>query len=88
MTGEVALGSIANRTRVIDRLESLPQLPIAEPEFVAAMIETLTLWGTGIGYVDAHLLASLRLDGSGKLWTTDSRLQKQALRLEIAYLPN
>ena len=85
VTGEVALGSIASRERVIDRLESLPQLPFAAPEFVAAMIESFSLWGKGVGYVDVHLLASLRIAGTGRLWTKDKRLQDQALRLGVAY---
>jgi predicted nucleic acid-binding protein len=88
VTGEVALGSIANRARVVDRLESLPQLPVAQPEFVAAMIEALSLWGKGVGYVDVHLLASLRIAGFGKLWTGDRRLHEQAQRFEIAYVPD
>jgi predicted nucleic acid-binding protein len=87
VTGEVALGSIANRAFIIDRLDSLRQLPVAEPDFVAVMIESLKLWGCGIGYVDAHLLASLRIAGIGQLWTKDRRLREQAQILEIAYIP-
>lgn len=87
VTGEVALGSIANRVRVLDRLDNLPQLPVAEPDFVALMIESLGLWGKGVGYVDTHLLASLRLAGSAKLWTLDKRLHAQAERLGVAYIP-
>lgn len=87
MTGEVALGSIANCARVIDRLDSLQQLPVAELDFVAMMIELLALWGKGVGYVDVHLLASLRIAGFGQLWTKDKRLRDQAERFEIAYSP-
>lgn len=87
VTGEVALGSIANRARVLDRLDNLPQLPVAEHDFVALMIESLGLWGKGVGYVDTHLLASLRLAGGARLWTLDKRLHAQAERLGVAYVP-
>ena len=51
------------------------------------MIEARELHGTGIGYVDAHLLAATFLDSDGKLWTRDKRLQAQAERLGVAYAP-
>ena len=58
-----------------------------EPEAVglSAPTESLGLWGKGIGYVDTHLLASLRLAGDARLWTLDKRLHAQAERLGVAY---
>ena len=40
--------------------------------------------GVGIGYVDAHLLASARLGGA-MLWTRDKRLHATAAELGLAH---
>ncbi len=40
--------------------------------------------GRGIGYVDAHLLAVVTLDGSARLWTRDARLRTLANSLDLA----
>jgi predicted nucleic acid-binding protein len=45
------------------------------------------LFGTGIGYVDTHLLVSAKLLPDGKLLTKDRALAEQAERLGIAYEP-
>jgi predicted nucleic acid-binding protein len=84
VTGEVALGSIANRSAIIVELNRLQQLPIATTPEVAALIESEMLWGRGIGYVDVHLLASCRLAPGTELWTRDVRLRAQAHRLRVA----
>lgn len=81
---EVGLGSFANRDEVIDLLESLPPAPVALHDEVMTFITSNGLAGTGIGYVDCHLLASARLIG-GKLWTRDKRLLKQAVMLALDY---
>jgi hypothetical protein len=41
------------------------------------------LWGRGIGWVDAHLLASVLLDRI-RLWTLDARLARVARELGVA----
>lgn len=51
------------------------------------LIENDDLIATGIGYKDAHLLASALLTPGGKLWTRDKKLRLQAARLGIAYTP-
>jgi hypothetical protein len=47
-------------------------------------IESEALFGRGIGYVDAHLLAAVRLTVGSKLWTLDRRLQAVAAQLGLA----
>lgn len=83
--GEIALGSIANRRRVLDEIKVLPQVEPASHAEVLAMIEWLDLFNCGIGYVDAHLLAATRQLSGGQLWTRDKRLHAQAKRLGVAY---
>ena len=85
--GEIALGSIKNRDHVLERFLCLPVPNIADEGHVLSMIDRDGFWGTGIGYTDAHLLASALITPGGKLWTRDKRLHAQALRLGVAYLP-
>jgi hypothetical protein len=40
------------------------------------------LSGTGIGFVDVHLLASAQLSGIS-LWTNDKRLKRLVSKLEL-----
>jgi predicted nucleic acid-binding protein len=87
VTGEVALAGLQNRSAVIWRLRRLEQLPLARPEAVLTLIESQALSGAGIGYVDAHLLASVRLVPGTWLWTRDKRLRAQAERFGFAYTP-
>ena len=61
--------------------------PVAAHEVVLALIETEGLFGSGIGYVDAHLLASAKLSGDAELWTRDRRLTAAARRLGISVPP-
>jgi hypothetical protein len=48
------------------------------------MIERDTLFGRGLGYVDAHLLAAVRLTAGAELWTIDHRLHAAAARFGVA----
>jgi len=40
--------------------------------------------GTGIGFIDIHLLASAKLSGI-PLWTFDKKLKAAAMKLDVAY---
>jgi predicted nucleic acid-binding protein len=51
---------------------------------VLRFIDREALYGRGIGYVDAHLLASARLTAGGSLWTRDKRLHAVAGQLGLA----
>jgi len=44
------------------------------------------LQGRGIGWVDAHLLASTLVE-RGRLWTADASLADVAAELHVAYAP-
>jgi len=85
--GEIALGSFSGRSRTLEALQRLPAAPVARHAEVLKLIEQWRLFGTGVGYVDSHLLASARLVPGGKLWTRDKRLHEQAERLGMAYPP-
>lgn len=85
--GEIALGSIKNREGILGRLEQLPVPNVAKEGHVLHLIDHHKLWATGIGYTDAHLLASALLTPPGRLWTRDKRLLAHAERLGVAAAP-
>jgi predicted nucleic acid-binding protein len=85
--GEVALGRLHNRAEILARLQQLPRATIAAHEEVLALIEKRGLAGSGLGWVDAHLLASALVDHS-RLWTLDRPLASVADRLGVGYRPN
>ena len=82
--GELALGSLQNRNAVLNALQNIQQLPVATDNEVLHLIETNALYGIGIGYIDAHLLAATRLSPGTKLWTRDKRLFDASARLGLA----
>jgi predicted nucleic acid-binding protein len=83
--GELACGNIANRHNFIALLQRLTAVPLATHAEVLAFIEARSLMGRGIGYVDAHLLASVALSGGARLWTRDRRLGSLAGELGFVY---
>lgn len=82
--GEIALGSIGRRSEVLELLGELPRASVATPNEVLELIEQRALSGIGIGYVDAHILASAVLTPGTRLWAHDTRLAGAAERLGIA----
>lgn len=76
--GELACGNLVNRREILDLLEQLPSAREATHEEVMAMIDRRKLFATGIGYVDAHLLAAAALTPDARLWTRDKRLARVA----------
>lgn len=81
--GELACGSLRRRRDVIELLERLPRAPVATDREVMKFIELAGLHGSGLGWVDVHLLASARL-ANESLWSADRRLRQAAIRLGLA----
>lgn len=81
--GELALGNLRQREAILQSLQDLPQAVPAGDGEVLGFIERNALFGLGIGYVDAQLLASARLSAA-PLWTHDKRLHEVAFRLGLA----
>ena len=82
--GEIALGNLKRRARLLEALQDLPQASVAADAEILEFIEAGGLAGLGIGYVDVHLLASARLTAGSALWTRDRRLAEVAGRLGVA----
>lgn len=84
VVGELALGGLENRRLILGELLALPQAMVASDAEVLHFIDRNALAGQGIGYIDAHLLASTRLTGGATLWTLDQQLSRCAHRLGLA----
>jgi predicted nucleic acid-binding protein len=74
VTGELALGHLSQRQDILGLLSSLSSAEIATDAEVLGLIEAEQLYGLGVGYVDAQLLAATRLTADARLWTADKRL--------------
>jgi predicted nucleic acid-binding protein len=82
--GEIALGALRERDRILQALHDLPRASGATDAEVIELVEHNRLFGSGIGYIDAHLLASVRITPGARLWTRDRTLAGVALRLGVA----
>lgn len=82
--GEVSLGLRGDRTATLEILQELRRAAVAEHEEVLDLIEDWQLYGSGIGYGDAQLLASVLLTPGSRLWTRDTSLRKVAQQLSLA----
>ena len=81
--GELACGNLHNRSQILTLLGDLPASTLAEDQEVLFFIEHNNLMGRGIGYVDAHLLASVSLSSPSSLWTVDRKLNDVATSLGL-----
>lgn len=84
VTGELALGHLSRRSEILGLLHNLPQASAATDVEVLTLIDNHQLFGLGIGYVDAHLLAATMLTTGSRLWTRDKRLAVVAAQLGLA----
>jgi predicted nucleic acid-binding protein len=84
VVGEIACGSLRERSSILELLQGLPSAVVAEGEEVLGFIEHHVLHGKGIGYVDVHLLASVALTEGAILWTRDDSLRRVAAALGCA----
>lgn len=85
IVAELALGRLgAQRSTILSDLRMLPRATYVRDDEVMAMIEARSLSGSGIGWVDAHLLASALVSGA-LVWTLDRILEQAARRLGISF---
>ena len=84
VVGEIALGSMKRCDTIIESLTTLKPAPVASDDEVRVMIREHKIMGAGIGYVDAHILASAMLVSGSAVWTRDKRLRRVAEAMDIA----
>jgi predicted nucleic acid-binding protein len=82
--GELACGSLKNRTEILSLLQALPVSAVAESHEILELIEARKLMNRGFGYVDVNLLASALLTAT-PLWTLDKRLDEVAGELGVKF---
>ncbi len=85
--GELAMGNLPNRDLTLRDLRKLPQAAAASHTELLLFINQNRLFGLGMGYVDAHLLAAVRLTPGATLWTRDKSLHAAAEKLGLAASP-
>ena len=83
--GELLMSGLPKNDPVVNELGDLPTAPLISADDVRELIVSAELAGTGVGYVDAHLLASARAFPEGRLLTHDKQLREQAERLGILF---
>jgi hypothetical protein len=81
--GEPAMGSFKRQDLLLKELMDLPPAKVAE-DAVLQFVSRYALFGSGVGYVDAHLLAAARLMPGTSVWTRDKRLFETASNLGLA----
>ena len=82
--GELFIGDRGGRKQLLASYERMHQAPTVSHGEVVVFVRERRLHGRGIGWIDAHLLASA-LVGRLKLWTADPRLAVLANEIGIAY---
>ena len=82
VVGELACGTLRKRAEILAMLKALPEARLLDQEEVLSFLEARRLYGRGIGWVDAHLLASTMLTGCS-LWTIDKPLRRAAAGLDV-----
>jgi len=82
IVGELSCGTLKNREEFLSLMSSLPSTLIADHQEVLILIKERKLYGSGIGWIDAHLLVSCLLTNA-KILTYDKALSRAAKKLKI-----
>ena len=82
--GEISLGFLKHRVEILSLLSELPVASIAGHDETLEIVERSSLVDVGVGWVDAHLLASAVIERR-PIWTLNRRLDRVARRLGVAW---
>jgi predicted nucleic acid-binding protein len=82
--GELSMGNLRQRERALWDLTRMGRPPLATDAETLRMVEARHLWGRGIGWNDAKILASVVI-GDCLLWTRDRRLDEIADEMQVAW---
>lgn len=85
--GEIALGNLPEWSAKVAWLRDLRRAEPVDHLSLIASVDQLKLQGSGLGFVDAHLLAWTVVQPGRRLWTRDRRLREQAEKAGVAFLP-
>lgn len=82
--GELLIGDKGGRKQLLAEYEQMHHAPVVPHGDVVVFVRDRRLHGRGIGWIDAHLLASA-LVGRLRLWTVDPALAGLANEFGVAY---
>jgi predicted nucleic acid-binding protein len=82
VSGELACRNLKNRAEILSDLRTLPAAKRASDHEVMQLVEARRLWGRGLGWIDAHLLAAALISNC-RFWTLDKRLRNAASELGL-----
>ena len=82
--GELLIGDRGGRRVLLDSYSQMRYAPLVPHVEVTTLVRARKLHGAGIGWIDAHLLASALVAGF-TLWSADEALTKAAEKLGIAH---
>jgi predicted nucleic acid-binding protein len=85
--GELFVADVGGRQRWLSEYKRLLSASVVRHNEVVDFVRSRRLHGRGIGWLDAHLLASATVDGL-RFWTADVKLEALADELSIAYRPS
>ncbi|MFN8097507.1 MAG: VapC toxin family PIN domain ribonuclease [Dermatophilaceae bacterium] len=80
---ELATGSIADRSVVLDLLDLLPRAAVIDHHEFMTFASAHHLWGQGLSPTDIHLLGSAFVTPDLRIWTRDRRLRDAGQRLGL-----
>jgi predicted nucleic acid-binding protein len=81
--GELLMGDAGGRRKALAAYAEMHQARVVPHGEVASFVRQRRLHGRGIGWVDAHLLASALVERAA-LWTADEHLARVATSLGLA----
>jgi predicted nucleic acid-binding protein len=84
--GELLMGDPGGRGDLMKSYGLIHRMPTVPHAEVVSFVRAHKLHGRGIGWTDAHLLASALVAGA-PLWTADKRLAGLADELGSGYIP-
>ena len=85
--GELLIGDPGGRSELLHAYRLMHRVSSVPHEDVVALVRSRRLHGSGIGWVDAHLLASALVAGVS-LWTAGERLSRVAAGIGVGYQPS
>lgn len=85
--GEIALGNLPDWERRLKRMREFPSAEVLTTDALLECVAELGLQGSGLGFVDAHLLAWVVAEPARKLWSRDKKLVARAERLDVGWGP-
>jgi hypothetical protein len=82
--GELLIGDRGGRPKLLELYSALTPSSVIPHDEIVSFVKHRQIYGRGIGWIDAHLLASATVDGS-TLWSADRILAELALKIGVGY---